>query len=228
MRKFFWITIFIVALVLLAFFSPWRQIRIDLAGLFGIEQQESTAGLVVSSYAGKINVFIDGQAAGAATAETPLVLPNITPGDRLIKLERESQIPDAFISYSKLLTLLPGSEGQISYELGPSIEFSGGHLIYAAGVQTNNRESLRLNVKSNVQDAEVFINDTSIGNAPINAYQLPIGSQYKLELRKAGYESQAFTILPDSQEDRNKLGGFDLNVEVDLFLQPIRIQIDNG
>lgn len=228
MRKFFWITIFFAALILLAFFSPWRQIRIDLAGLFGLEQQESTAGLVISSYAGRLNVFIDGLSVGVATAETPLVLPSIPPGDRLIRLERESEVTDAFTTYSKLLTLLPGSEGQISYELGPSTEFSGGHLIYVAGVQTNNRESLRLNVKSNVAEAQVFVNDTSIGETPLNAYQLPIGSQYKLELRKAGYESQAFTILPDSQEDRDKLGGFDLNVEVDLFLQPIRIQLDNG
>src|SRR5690606_23357916 len=107
MRKFFWITIVAVALVALAFISPWRQIRIDLAGLFGLEQQEKTSGLVVSSYAGKLNVYIDSKLEGIASAETPLILPSLTPGDRLIKIERQSEVADAFVTYNKLLTLLP-------------------------------------------------------------------------------------------------------------------------
>jgi len=226
MRKFFWITIIAVALVALAFISPWRQIRFDFAGLFGLQQQEKTSGLVVSSFAGKINVYIDGKLEGNATSDTPLVLPKVTPGDRLLKLERETTVPLAYMTYSKLVAFLPGSEAQISYELGPSPEFSGGHLIYVGGIPTSDKANLRLNVKANTSDVEVFIDNGSIGKLPINSYQLPVKSQYKLELRKNGYETQSFTILPEVQADRDKLGGLDLMVEVDLFLQPIKLNLE--
>ena len=226
MRRFFWITIIVVALVVLAFFSPWRQINIDLAGLFGLEQAEKSSGLAVSSFAGEMEVYVDGKLEGTATPSVSLFLPKVTPGERLIKLVRKSEISQAFYSYSKLLPLVEGSEVQIAYELGPTQDFSGGHVIRAAGSRNNDTSNVRLSVSTAVTDVEVYLDDAYIGLTPIVNHNLSVSNQHKLELRKSGYDVQTFTILPDEQSERDRLAGYILDVTVDMFLRPIDIQFE--
>lgn len=226
MRRFFWITIIVVALVVLAFFSPWRKINIDLATLFGIEQAEKSSGLSVSSFAGEIEVYVDGKLEGIASPAVPLILPKVAEGERLIKLTRKSEVPQAYYSYSKLLPLVEGTEVQIAYELGPTQEFSGGHVIRAAGTRTSDTKNVRLSVSTNVSDVEIYLDDSYIGLSPLSSYTLSTGSQHRLELRRPGYDTQVFTILPEAQEDRDRLAGYVLDVTVDMFLQPIDIQFE--
>jgi hypothetical protein len=225
MRKFFWVTIILFGLLALAAWSPWRNINIDVASLFGLSTPEQVSGLQVVSLAGNLEVSIDGNLEGTATETSPLILPKVTPGDRIIKLQRKSDLANAYITYSKLVKFTPGTDVILAYEIGPAAQFSGGHLIVASGIG-NQADNVKLTLTSNVAGASVEINSVAVGSTPLLNFDVSTLSQQSIKITKAGYETQEFLLFPESQAERDKLRGLNLDVQVDLFLQPIQIDIN--
>lgn len=223
MSRLYGCIILILIAVLCAIWSPWNSWNISIAQLFGIEPPKQIGGLQVTSLAGELEVFIDGQSRGKVNTETsPLLIPAVTPGERQIRLVRTSQVTGAYWEFNRLIKFESGVDVVLSFELGPTEEFSEGHLIYAT---KNNEltENLLLAVNSGVDGAEVLVDDLRAGTTPLAGYVLTRDKQHRVVISAPGYETQEFTILPEDQTQRDKLKGFYLNVDVNLFLLPIAV-----
>jgi hypothetical protein len=225
MSKSYTIIIIILVAFLLAVWSPWNSWNLSITRLLGIEPPEEIGGLEVSSLAGTLEVYVDGNLKGTVDPEkSPLIIPAVEPGERQIKLIRKSDVEGAYYQFNKLVKFESGVDVILAYELGPTAEFSEGHIIYATKTAKVSNPEVSLNLTSSADDSEVKIDDLDIGQTPIVAYKLDLTKQHKLLISKNGYESQEFIILPAEQKDRDKLKGYNLNVDVDLFLQPIAVK----
>lgn len=223
MSRFFKLLLIIGVLFICALWSPWNYWNFSFARLFGVEPPPEIGGLQVTSLAGEIEVFIDGVSQGKAVAEqAPLIIPAVEPGERRISLKRISTVTGAFWELNRLVRFESGVDVVMSYELGPTADFSGGHTIFAT--KSNAAfEGVKLNLVAAVNEAAVELDDVEIGLTPLTEKLIDISKQHKLKISKAGYEAQEFTLLPAEQVDRNKINGYVLNVLVDLFLQPLTI-----
>ena len=223
MRKSYIIILLILVAFLCALWSPWNRWNIALPQLFGIAPQAQIGGLQVTSLAGELEVFVDGNSVGSVNPETsPLVVPAIEQGERQIKLVRDTTLAGAYADFNRLIKFESGIDVVISYELGPTDEFSEGHVIYATKKLDNSADVL-LSLQANVTGADVVIDDISAGQTPIAGFKLSLDKQHKVSISKNGFDVQEFTLLPQEQNDRDKLQGYNLNVDVNLFLQPLPV-----
>jgi hypothetical protein len=110
-----------------------------------------------------------------------------------------------------------------SYELGPveSNHFTEGHIFYAEKSFSNDETTL--NITSSPNDARFYLDDQLIGNTPLTDYEIDLQSRHSVRLEKEGYETIEFTILPDSQSARDRLKGYELNLEINMFRYPLNI-----
>lgn len=223
MRKAYIIILLILVAFLCALWSPWNRWNMALPQLFGIAPQAEIGGLQVTSLAGELEVFVDGNSMGIVDPTTsPLVVPAIEPGERQVKLVRQTTVPGAYTDFNRLIKFESGVDVVITYEIGPTEDFSEGHVIYATRKLDNSADVL-LSLHANVIGASVVIDDISAGNTPIAGFKLSLDKQHKVIISRAGYDTQEFTLLPQEQSDRDKLQGYNLNVDANLFLQPLEI-----
>jgi hypothetical protein len=223
MRKSYIIILLILVAFLCALWSPWNRWNIALPQLFGIAPQEQIGGLQVTSLAGELEVFVDGNSVGIVDpATSPLVVPAIEPGERQIKLVRQTTVVGAYEDFNRLIKFESGVDVVITYELGPTADFSEGHVIYATQKLDNSSDVL-LSLHANMTGATVLIDDISAGSTPIAGFKLSLDKQHKVSISKTGYDTQEFTLLPQEQINRDKLQGYNLNVDVNLFLQPLEV-----
>jgi len=221
------LTVFIVILVfcvLLAIWAPWTNLSIS--SIFGIKQSQDVAGLQVYSLAGKLDILLDGEKIGTVLEGTDaFIKDNVNPGDHLVTLTRESDVANAYWSFSKVVTFLKGTTVVASYNLGPTDEFSEGHTIYST-TNVDPENKLNLSILSNVDEASLQIdnNTNESFEGKILNTTLDLGSQHNLTIHKDGYDDLVFTILPTSQSDRDKLKGLILNIDAHLMLQPLQIE----
>ncbi|MBL8014947.1 MAG: PEGA domain-containing protein [Candidatus Doudnabacteria bacterium] len=224
MAKSFRILILLLIAVVCAVWSPWNYWNFSITRLFGIEPPPEIGGLQVTSLAGEVEVFVDGISQGKAVAEqAPLIIPAVEPGERQITLKRASTVIGAYWEFNRLVKFESGVDVIISYELGPSQDFSEGHVIFATK-SADKFEGVKLNLDSPVAGAAVFLDDVEIGQTPLRAKSISIDKQHTIKVVAEGYETQEFKLLPEDQTNRDKISGFDLNVTVDLFLQPITVR----
>lgn len=224
MRKVVSIAILLLLCILLALWSPWLYIKIDLGALFGVQRPEDISGLQVYSQSGELEVYLDGELRGTATVEKPYILDVVTPGEHLVSLKRVSEVPNSFWSFSKLVEFEMGTSVVVSYNLGPEEEFSEGHIIYAT--EKGEQRPSKLNIEISASDASVRIDNSAVQQINENTFvsDISLDSQKRVSISKRGYEDLEFTILPDNQEDRDRLKNFDLNIEVHLMLQPVEVE----
>lgn len=225
MRKAFWVIIFVLAAFLLALWSPWRDWQINFSELFGVTPPQEVAGLQVSSLAGELLLYVDDSVEPVATVSpenSPVQVPGIQPGDHQIKLVRTSEVEGTYVEFNRLIYFYSGIDVVIAYELGPTLEFSEGHVIYATE-QSATDSNAYLNISSNVEGASVSIDQVTIGSTPIVKQPIDTLTQHRVVITKDGYEQQDFTVLPEEASDREKLAGLKLNIDVDLFLQPLQV-----
>lgn len=231
MRKLLTLIIIVVVMLLLALWSPWRYWNFDLTQLIGVRTPDAVGGLQVSSLAGEISVYLD-QATDPIVTVKPGdtgIVPGVSPGQHQIRLVRKGSFDDSYWELNRLINFVAGVDVIIAYELGPTSEFSEGHILSAskrAGGASNTAE-VYLNVTTNADDVDIFIDGISVGKSPLKDYRLSTTEQHRIILTKEGYEKQEFLLLPESQEDRDKLNGMDLNVEANLFLQPLLVRENN-
>lgn len=226
MRRLTRIVILVAVAVLCALWSPWNSLGFGLNDLLGAGDVNRTANLQVSSLAGEMLVYLDDSVEPIATVNlenSPYTIPGIEVGAHQIRLERVSEVENAYWVYNKIINFVPNLDVILAYELGPTEEFSGGHLIYAQERDVAD-DGLELSVATDVEEATVLINDAQIGEAPISGFEITLDAQQRISLVKPGYDSQEFLLLPETQEDRDRLAGFSLFVEVDLFLQPLAVE----
>ncbi|MEO6729308.1 MAG: hypothetical protein ABIM99_05270 [Candidatus Dojkabacteria bacterium] len=211
---------------LLALWSPWLYWNIDARNLFGIRKPDSISGLQVFSLGGELNIQIDGKDVGSVTPEkSPFFYDTVTPGERMVSISRKSEDPNQFWTFSKLITFEEGNTVASSYFIGPSQEFSEGHFIFATKKTDLNSQS-KLNVSLNTDNAQIQVESIAVDKFNGNKYStdIDLNSQKKVRIFKSGYETLEFTILPESQEDRDKLRNYDLNLEAQLMVLPVNVE----
>lgn len=216
-------TVFILAFLMgLAFWSPWKEWNFSWFNLIGINQKEGFSSLRVQSFSGNLNVYVDDELQGVAdsSGEVLEILP-IEPGNHILKLTREEE--SAF--FYELVKEIPFSEDIdviVGYELGPSAQFSEGHILYSKKSFEANRDPI-LEIFSPTSNVSVKLDGVDIGQTPINNIELSTDKTHKLLLEKDGYDSLEIQILPDSIEEREKLRDYILTLDVSLFARPLNL-----
>ncbi len=226
MKKPILITILILVSILVALWSPWLKWKFDLIEIFGVEKAPLISGLQVYSLSGEIEVFVDGESKGSVTTEeSPLIVDNIEPGEKLVRIQRETEVPSAYTSFNQLVDFEENTDIVISINLGPTEDFSEWHIIYPDKKDNANEQS-NLNISVNTEDTEVSLDGVNLSfDDNHNAtYPITLDKQFNLKIFKAGYEEQEITLLPETQGDRDKLKDYDINVDVHLMLQPLIVE----
>jgi hypothetical protein len=211
--------------VLLGVWSPWVGVSWDINSFFGVSKKEPISTLYVSSLSGELEVFIDGDSFGSVNVEdSPLIIDSISGGEHLVSLKRK-EFSEDYWKFNKLIKFTPETSVVIAYSLGPSEIFSEGNIIYAIEKESSD-DRTELTVKLNVEDAFV-----SLDNIPMQAINsrtfkefISLSEQHSLSISKLGYETFTFTILPELQEDRDKLKKYNILVEAQLLQQPIILE----
>ncbi len=220
MRKTFWSFLIVIILIGLAIWAPWNSWNLSWQKILGLEKPEGLSGLTVYSLGGSMEVFIDSKSEGEVSpVSSPLEIDAIDPTEHKIELVRKGTEEDSYYKFSRTLNFEPGINSILSYELGPTREFSAGYIFYASSKGSIESKTTIL-INSNPDGAKVSLDDLPIGNTPIRNLDIDISKTHKLKFEVDGYEPLEFEILPVNQKDRDKLKGYDLVVESNLFRLP--------
>ncbi|HLD03706.1 MAG TPA: PEGA domain-containing protein [Candidatus Dojkabacteria bacterium] len=208
-----------IGLIVLAFWSPWSNLNFSLLNIFGISSVEKFATLKVKSLAGEIEVLIDGEYQDSVKSESDfLELTQINPGEHLIVLQRKGMD----YQVTRKINFEHGVDVVIAYEIGPTQEFSEGHILYTRKSFASEANTL-IEIFSTPEHIKVFLDGVLIGETPLKDLDLDISGKHKLRFEKTGYDSMEIEVLPETQEERNKLKNLLINLEVSLFTRPVRV-----
>ncbi len=218
------IVILLLICGLLGLWSPWLNFRVDLSSIFNVEKPDPISGLEVYSLLGDLEVSIDDvvQEGTASFEDGPLFIDGIEPGEKAITISRRSDIENAYWIYRDIITFVEGVNTVISLGIGPEEEFSEGTVITATN---RNNEDYNLKVRTNLSDFQINLDNVPYaveGNEFTRNIEL--SSQHVIRINKTGYEEIEFTILPESQEDRDVLSDYIINVDVQLMIQPVPVE----
>jgi hypothetical protein len=221
MRTLIKIFIILVIGLLLAIWSPWNNWNLNFASILGYKAPDQYGGLVISSLAGEIKIFIDDSEVGTVSPETsPYENFQVQPGLRKIKLTRVSDPAGFYYELNKVINFEGNVEVVMAYDLGPSLEFTEGHTLSARSKKA--KTPVELSLKTTPSQATVMADDITVGVDKL-IVDLDLSKQHTIKVSHPGYETLQFVILPDSQDDRNKLVDFDLLLEVNLTLIPLEL-----
>jgi len=216
------IIIVLLTLIFLGFWSPWFNWKFNWVSLLGIDSQNKTSGLKVLSHTGVLDIYIDDKFMGSTVDnENSFDISAIIPGEHIVKLIRKSE-SGQYVEIIRKLNFEPAVDVIIGYELGPSESFSEGHILYTQKNFIQNKQTT-LEIFSNPAGQKVSLDGRYIGDTPVKEIDIDLSSKHKFKFEKAGYDSLEIEILPDTQEDRDKLKGLKLVLEVNLFAQPLEM-----
>lgn len=224
MKRFLVILIVIIISIIVGLWSPWLRWNIRPEAVFGVREPDKIASLQVFSLSGEIEVLVDGELQqGTAKLEdgSPVIVDRVEPGDRLITLRRKTPLIDAYWIFEKVVHFEANTSVVIAYNLGPSELFSEGHIIYADSLTAEGN----VRVQVNTDNAIVRMNNIPLSvNGNVARSNISFDRQYILQVEREGFEPVSFTVLPESQEDRDKLSSFSINVDVQLMYQPVSVE----
>lgn len=158
----------------------------------------SKAALAINSPSGSLAVTVDGEVSG----KTPFYSDTMKEGESSIVLSNDTS------TYRGKVTLTNGTLTVVNYSLGPSEDFSEGETIWLA----KSKDSGSLVVISNPDQAEVRLDDTLLGTAPVSSKNISAGD-HTLKISQSGYRPRLIKIQNQK--------GYSLNVKANLFLLPI-------
>jgi len=185
-----------------------------------LEKAEEIAKLE-NLYTGTVSIYVDDELKGTATDNSDFAEINpITPGEHTIALKKESN--GNYYQFVKKVNFEPGLDVVVAYDLGPSQLFSEGHILYTRKNFLSIKNP-RLSVYSSPEETSVFLDDILVGTTVIKDLELDKSVQHKLRFEKKGYDTMEIIILPENLVDREKLSNYDIVLEVNLFLQPVKI-----
>ena len=121
------------------------------------------AGLRIVSTEPNVEVFVDGESKGKA----PVTMADIKAGQHLIE-GRKTQ----FKPFETTVDIVPGKQSLVQLKMEPG---------------SDDRGKAILRVQSTVPDAEVFLDGSTLGKAPIDRHDLASGKHFVI-IRKEGYE----------------------------------------
>lgn len=215
----------LLILILCALWSPWKSLNISLGSILGIEPPQTFARLQLSSLGGELEVSIDGEKKGSVGPEgSPFLIEDIQPGRRVVKLSRVASGNAEYAVLERVLDFSAEVDTVIAYEIGPNQNFSEGHIITAKKNFLAPNDTV-LSVETQPDEVEILLNGNSIGMSSLSGIKLNLEGENKLVLRKPGYEEMQISLLPEDTAARNKLIGYEILVEANLFLLPIRIEV---
>jgi hypothetical protein len=226
-KKLFTGLLVLTFLVVLAIWSPWDQWNFSFLKLIGVDNSEVYATLKVKSLEGELEIYVDQELKGTANS-ADADFAEITPisiGEHTVTLKRKPAAANStakFFELTRKINFEPGIDVVIAYDLGPSENFTEGHILYTRKNYTKAAEPL-LNVVSMPEGVEVSIDGVVVGTAPLKDIQLNKNSQHKIKFTKAGYDALEITIMPEKQEGRDLLMNLTLMLEVNLFAQPLKV-----
>lgn len=216
------ILLIVVFLLALAVWSPWQNWNLSWLNLLGIESKAEISGLKVVALEGNLDVYVDDQYVGQAQAGNGfLEISPIEPGEHLVKLTRDEDT-EKYAEIVRQIRFEPAVDVVIGYELGPTEEFSEGHILSAKKSYVTEGQAV-LDIFSSPENVEVVMNDEVIGETPLKSINLDISKKNKLKFTKAGYDSLELELLPENQEERDKLADLLLTLEINLFARPVNI-----
>lgn len=225
MNKIIVLVFILVSCVLLAFWSPWRYININLGTLFGVIKPEDISGLTVYTLSGTLEVYIDGEKKGQVTSEKKFeIFDNILPGERLVNIKKASEVSGAYWEFNKVVEFEKGVNCVISLNLGPREEFSEGHLIYAVP-KIDSGKPTQLNITFNVESPLIQIDSFQPVKVNLDkiSVDLTLDKQHKISISKEGFETLEFSFLPDTAQEREKFTTYDINMDVYLMYIPLEV-----
>ncbi len=198
-----------------AILAPWGGLSSIKDSLFG--RSSDMSSLKVYSLGGNMKVFIDGKDRGTVSQEdTYLEVFPITIGDHEVKLVREESGQDFYPEFKREIYFENGFDTVISYEIGPTDDSSSGWLLYAKASDGGD-EKAHLHMSSGAEDLTVEIDNTKVKDLPGETYELSLEKQHSVKVSSKGYQTLKFLILPEDEEGRNALKGYDLYLDVNLY-----------
>jgi len=225
LRKIIITVLGIVVIAALAVWSPWNKWNMSWLNLLGIESKEVFSGLQVTSLDGEMNVYVDEELVESVNPEnSPLEITPIESGEHTVRLERVNS-SGQYIDIIRKINFESAVNVVIGYEIGPTEDFSEGHIFFANKSFSANNNSV-LEIVSAVENIKVSLDGIYIGNTPLKEHSLDISTKHKLKFEKEGYDQMEIEILPDSQEDRDKLKNLLLTIEINLFTRPIQLMTE--
>lgn len=222
MRRLLKLTVIILGLMLLAVWSPWQNWNYHWTNLFGIESREQFSGLKLKSFAGDLELFLDGESVGVVgDQESFLEIFPVNPGEHTIKIAR----PEGngfYTAFERTLNFEKEVDVVIGYDLGPSLLFSEGHVLTAKKSYTKGQNPT-LDIISIVEDVDVKIDGVDVGKTPLRSIPMSIESTHVLNFSKRGFDPLEIEIFPTDQSERDKLRDIVLTLEVNLFAKPVEL-----
>lgn len=219
------IALILVSCSILALWSPWVGWQLDASKLFGVGSAEPISGLYLYSLSGTLELEIDGESQGSVSSiDSPLIVDRVQPGQRLVSIKRVSQNSSTYWNLSELVEFTAGTNVVISYNIGPTEDFSEGNIIYAKDSTSSELNQLTVSIDSD--NALVFLDNASIQQINANTFKdkITLDATHKIEISKPGFETFSFSVLPDTQEERDKLTDFDIFVDVRLLQIPVELE----
>ena len=205
--------------VIAAIFFPLDIISILKDRLLGVGNNYSS--LKIYSLGGDIKVYIDGEEKGIAKEKGSYleVLP-IDVGEHEVKLVREATEEGFYPDFERIINCEKGFDTVISWEIGPTEEASSGWILYAQNASYKNGHTL-INLTCKPRDCKINIDEKGEHTAPITKLNLSLNEQHTFKASKEGYQDLEVQVLPEDEEARASLEGYELFFEVNLYRIPI-------
>ena len=210
---------FIILLIIGAVFIPWDKLP-EIKSLF-IKENDEVSSLKIYSLGGDMKIFIDNEEKDVIYEKDSYkeIFP-ISIGKHTVKLERISSSPNFYPKFEREIEFINGFETVISWEIGPSEASSSGWILNA---KKNDLEENQANLFLSISpsDAEIDLNGENIDKNDLGNTSLSLDKQYIISASKTGYVNLEFEFLPEDQQERLKLAGFDLYLDINLYKIPI-------
>jgi hypothetical protein len=221
-KKIIIVVLIVLVLLMLGAWSPWNNWNLKWISLLGIDVSGKTSGLNVLSHSGNIDVYIDNIYKGTTIDnENFLEISPVDPGEHFIKLTKKTETGE-YAEIIRKINFEPVVDVVVAYEIGPSERFSEGHILYTQKNYSKS-DTTTLEIFSTPTKIKVSFDNKYIGDTPIKDIPIDLKSKHSLTFEREGYDSLSIEILPDSQEDRDKLKNLKLVLEVNLFARPLEI-----
>lgn len=162
---------------------------------------------------GKASVSINGSNRG----ETPVYTEEFFAGDIEVSINGESN------TYTNVISPASGTKAIIKRDLGQSKSFSSGQNIWFTKAS---QDGYFVSVISpDIPDVQIIVDGVEIGKTPYKFSTKELLAQnqdnkYKITFKKDGYEPQEVEVKLSE--------GYELNIRVDLFLNPIPKEVESA
>lgn len=204
-KKAIFYIIAILLVVLLSLPQFWTFVNQNL------NTSTQTSQLKFKSLFGKYTISLDGKSLGFVDDKQTQSFSQISPGERNVKISRNSSASGFYFDFEKKINFYPGTEVTIEWEAGPTLESSNGIIRYFN--ESSNQNGTEVQIFSFPPDALVEIDSKLVESKKINITDT---SSHKVLVKSSGeYENKEFDISFNTVKSNLKH-----SVEVYLYKKP--------